>query len=127
VGTIPANATAERFIPQNEILPRCALVVTPAGSGSILGALAHGVPLLAIPHAADQFENAAASAAAGAARVVMPDELSESTVRDAARALLEDQSYREAARTIAAEIASMPDAAVVAQQITEAVSRGDRA
>jgi UDP:flavonoid glycosyltransferase YjiC (YdhE family) len=75
--------------------------------------------MLAVPHAADQFENAAATAAAGAARVVMPDELSESAVRDAARALLDDPSYRDAARTIAAEIAAMPDAAQVAQQIEE--------
>jgi UDP:flavonoid glycosyltransferase YjiC (YdhE family) len=75
--------------------------------------------MLAVPHAADQFENAAASTAAGAARVVMPDELSESAVREATRALLEDPSYRNAARDIAAEIAAMPDAAEVAQQIEE--------
>jgi len=71
-------------------------------------ALAHGVPILAVPHAADQFENAAASAAAVAACVVMPDELSESAVREAAVALLEDSSYRQAARDVAAEIAAMP-------------------
>jgi UDP:flavonoid glycosyltransferase YjiC (YdhE family) len=116
---IPANATVERFIPQDEILPRCSLIVTHAGSGSMLGALAHGIPLLAVPHAADQFENAAASAAAGAAVVVMPDELAEETVRAAARALLEIPAYREAARGIAAEIAAMPDAASVARQIEE--------
>lgn len=124
---IPANATVERFIPQHEILPRCSLVVTHVGSGSMLGALAHGLPLLAVPHAADQFENAAACAAAGAALVVMPDELSEDAVRDAARALLDDPSYRDAARTVAAEIAAMPDAAVVAHQLAEAVSDGVRA
>lgn len=116
---IPANATVERFIPQDEILPRCSLIVTHAGSGSLLGALAHGIPLLAVPHAADQFENAGASAAAGAAIVVMPDQLAEDSVRTASRALLEDPTYRDAARAIAAEIAAMPDAAEVAQQIEE--------
>jgi UDP:flavonoid glycosyltransferase YjiC (YdhE family) len=119
LSAIPANATVERFIPQDDVLPRCSLIVTHAGSGSTLGALAHGVPLLAVPHAADQFENAAAAAAAGAARVVMPDELVESAVREAARTLLEDPSYRDAAREVAAEIAAMPDAAHVAQQIEE--------
>jgi UDP:flavonoid glycosyltransferase YjiC (YdhE family) len=119
LNAIPANATVERFVPQDDVLPRCSLIVTHAGSGSTLGALAHGVPMLAVPHAADQFENAAAAAAAGAARVVMPDELSQSAVRDAANALLDDPSYRDAARTIAAEIAAMPDAAQVAQQIEE--------
>jgi UDP:flavonoid glycosyltransferase YjiC (YdhE family) len=119
LSAIPANATVERFIPQDEVLRRCSLIVTHAGSGSTLGALAHGVPMLAVPHAADQFENAAAAAAAGAARVVMPDELSEPAVRDAAGALLEDASYRDAAQGIAAEIAAMPSAAEVAQQIDE--------
>jgi UDP:flavonoid glycosyltransferase YjiC (YdhE family) len=85
----------------------------------MLGALAHGVPMLAVPHAADQFENATAAAAAGAARVVLPDELSEPAVRDAAGALLDDASYRDAAQDIAAEIAAMPSAAEVVQQIEE--------
>jgi UDP:flavonoid glycosyltransferase YjiC (YdhE family) len=118
---IPANATVERFIPQQDVLPRSSLIVTHAGSGSMLGALAHGVPMLAVPHAADQFENAAASVAAGAARVVMPDDLTEGAVRDAAHALLDDPSYRAAAQAVAAEIAAMPSAAEVAQQITDAV------
>jgi MGT family glycosyltransferase len=118
LSAIPANATVERFVPQDEVLPRCSLIVTHAGSGSMLGALAHGVPLLAVPHAADQFENATAVVAAGAARVVMPDELSESAVHEAAHALLEVPTYREAARTIAAEIAAMPSAAEVAEQLS---------
>jgi UDP:flavonoid glycosyltransferase YjiC (YdhE family) len=118
LSAIPANATVERFVPQDEVLPRCSLIVTHAGSGSMLGALAHGVPLLAVPHAADQFENATAVVAAGAARVVMPDELSESAVREAAHALLEVPTYREAAQIIAAEIAAMPSAAEVAEQLS---------
>jgi UDP:flavonoid glycosyltransferase YjiC (YdhE family) len=115
---IPANATVERFVPQAEVLPRCSLIVTHAGSGSLLGALAHGVPMLAVPHAADQFENAAAASVAGAARVVMPDELSDSAVRDAATSLLADAAYRDAARGIAAEIAAMPSAAEVAERLS---------
>jgi UDP:flavonoid glycosyltransferase YjiC (YdhE family) len=117
LATIPANASVERFVPQSEVLPRCSLIVTHAGSGSTLGALAHGVPMLAVPHAADQFENADASVAAGAARVVMPDELSERAVREAALALLEDSSYRSAAREVAVEIAAMPSAADVAARL----------
>jgi UDP:flavonoid glycosyltransferase YjiC (YdhE family) len=116
--TIPPNATVERYVPQEEILPRCSLIVTHTGSGSMLGALAHGIPMLAVPHAADQFENAAASAAAGAARIVMPDDLSETAVRDAAHALLDDPSYRDAARAVAAEIAAMPSATDVAERLS---------
>jgi UDP:flavonoid glycosyltransferase YjiC (YdhE family) len=115
---IPANATVERFVRQNEVLPDCSLIVTHAGSGSMLGALAHGVPMLAVPHAADQFENAAAASAAGAARIVMPEDLTESAVREAAHSLLDDPSYRNAAHEIAAEIAAMPSAADVADRLS---------
>jgi UDP:flavonoid glycosyltransferase YjiC (YdhE family) len=118
LSAVPANATVKRFVPQDEILPRSSLIVTHAGSGSTLGALAHGIPLLAVPHAADQFENAAAVAAAGAGRVVIPDDLTEDAIREAAVALLDDPSYGAAARGVAAEIASMPSAAEVAEQLS---------
>jgi UDP:flavonoid glycosyltransferase YjiC (YdhE family) len=120
LSAIPANATVERFVPQDEILSRTSLIVTHAGSGSMLGALAYGIPLLAVPHAADQFDNAAALAAAGAGRIVMPDDLTADAIREAAVALLEDPSYRDAARSLAAEIEAMPSAAEVAEQLSAA-------
>jgi UDP:flavonoid glycosyltransferase YjiC (YdhE family) len=112
---VPANARVEQFVPQSETLPRASLVVSHAGSGTLLGALAHGVPLVVTPHAADQFDNARAAAATGVARVVMPDELDEGAVRAAATAVLADPSYREAAERVADEIAAMPSPAEVAE------------
>jgi UDP:flavonoid glycosyltransferase YjiC (YdhE family) len=125
---LPANATAERYVPQADVLPRASLVVTHGGSGSMLGALAHGLPLFVVPRLADQFDNAAAATRAGAARVLMPDELTEDAARDAVTSLLGDDSYRDAARTIADEIAAMPSPAEVAQRIEELTGgRDDRA
>ena len=46
LGAPPPNVRVERFVPQAEILPRCRLVVSHAGSGSVLGALAYGLPML---------------------------------------------------------------------------------
>jgi UDP:flavonoid glycosyltransferase YjiC (YdhE family) len=45
LGTQPANVHIERFIPQAALLPHCDLVVSHGGSGSVLGALAHGLPM----------------------------------------------------------------------------------
>jgi hypothetical protein len=42
LGSLPANATAHRFVPQDELLPSCACVVGHGGSGTLLGALAWG-------------------------------------------------------------------------------------
>jgi len=119
LGVIPANATVETYVPQAEVLPRSALVVTHAGSGSLLGALAHALPLLALPHAADQFSNADAAARAGAARVLLPDEVTLDAVRDAVADLLGTPAYREAAEGLAREIAAMPPPAETAERIEE--------
>ena len=67
LGALPANVTVERWVPQDEVLPRAAAVVTHGGHGSTLGALAHGVPLVVLPlFSLDQWFNAAAVARAGA-------------------------------------------------------------
>ena len=54
LGAQPAHVRAERFVPQSEELPHCDLVISHGGSGSVLGALAHGLPQLLLPLGADQ-------------------------------------------------------------------------
>ena len=85
-GDQPANVQVAEFIPQEELLPRCAAVVSHAGSGTFLAALSAALPQLLLPQAADQWLNAEAGASGGVALRLMPDELSVTSVRDAARA-----------------------------------------
>ena len=114
---VPPNARVEEFVPQAETLPRAALILSHGGSGTLLGALAHGVPLVLTPQGADQFDNARATAAIGAARVLMPDEIDEHAVRDAVTSALADPSCRDAAERVAGEIAAMPPPAEVADRL----------
>ena len=117
----PANATVERFVPQADVLPHCSVVVSHGGSGTTYGALAHGLPLLMLPHAADQFDNAAAARRAGVAETLMPAELETVTVHSAVEALASEANYAARAREIAAEIAAMPDTAAVAATLAASV------
>jgi broad specificity phosphatase PhoE len=48
----------ESWVPQIEALPHAALVVCHGGSGTMLGALAAGLPLVVMPLFADQYYNA---------------------------------------------------------------------
>jgi len=48
LGPQPANVRIERYVPQAELLPRCDLVVSHGGSGSVTSALAHGLPMVLI-------------------------------------------------------------------------------
>jgi UDP:flavonoid glycosyltransferase YjiC (YdhE family) len=72
----------------------------------MLGALAHGVPVLVLPHGADQFRNARALQQAHAGLACDPDDMT--AVRASLDALLNDPTYSEGARRIAAEVAAMP-------------------
>jgi UDP:flavonoid glycosyltransferase YjiC (YdhE family) len=113
----PANATVERYLPQAELLPRCTAVVAHGGSGSTLGALVHGLPLLLVPQAADQFENSIAYRDAGAGIALMPGEQTDAAVRESVTRILTERSYRDHAEAVAAEIAAMPSAAEVAASL----------
>jgi MGT family glycosyltransferase len=72
----PANVHVERWLPLPLMLPRCTVAICHAGSGTTLAALAAALPLVLLPQGADQFDNAAACARAGVARVVTPDAFS---------------------------------------------------
>jgi UDP:flavonoid glycosyltransferase YjiC (YdhE family) len=101
------NVRIERYLPQSEILPRCRAVVSHGGSGSVLGALAHGLPSVLLPMGADQPQNAARCEAIGVARVLDAGRATPETVRDAVAEIMTDPSYRAAAELIADEIAAL--------------------
>jgi len=114
---VPAHVRIERFVPQAQVLPSCAAVVTHGGSGTTLGALAHGLPLLLVPQGADQFDNAARCKRVGAAIVLRPDEVTPDAVRAGLRRLLDEPSFRLGAEAVAAEIALMPTPADAAAAV----------
>ena len=114
---MPKNARVLGFVPQAEILPRAAVVVTHGGSGSTFGALAHGCPMLLLPQGADQFENASACAAAGAGVALLPGDQTPDKLRAALTSLLGDPRYADAAHRIAEEIAGAPPPAEVAGRL----------
>ena len=108
LGQLPPHVRVERFLPQAEILARCSAVVSHGGSGSVLGALAHGLPQVLIPMGADQPLNAARCESLGLARVLDPVAATPGEIRDAVAAVLADPGYRTAARRLQAEFAALP-------------------
>jgi UDP:flavonoid glycosyltransferase YjiC (YdhE family) len=115
VGNLPAapdNVRVERWIPQQDVLGHAAAAVVHGGSGSTLGALAAGLPLVVVPLFADQPENARRVAEVGAGIAVEPSrEDPEATVaplRAATEAVLADPSYRDRAAALADELRAEP-------------------
>jgi UDP:flavonoid glycosyltransferase YjiC (YdhE family) len=123
LGPQPANVSVAAWVPQAELLPRCDVVVSHGGSGTFLGALAHGVPQLCLPQLADQFRNAAAGSGRGVCLALQPGEADEARVRGAVEHLLRDEGTRRAASAVQEEIREMPSPARVGAELEGLVAR----
>nr|WP_202889623.1 glycosyltransferase [Actinopolymorpha rutila] len=108
LGAQPPNVRVRQYVPQGELLPNCALVVSHGGSGTVIGALAHGVPCLLIPMGADQPHNAARCVALGAGEVLDPMSATPEIVQSTASAMLTVPRYRQAAEAVRREVANLP-------------------
>jgi UDP:flavonoid glycosyltransferase YjiC (YdhE family) len=108
LGDQPENIRVERYIPQAEVLPRCRAMVSHGGSGAILGALAHGLPMVLIPMGADQPLNAARAAELELARVLDSVRATPADVSAAVADVLERPGYRRAAERMRDELEALP-------------------
>lgn len=124
LGPQPANVHVERYVAQSLLLPSCDVVVAHGGSGTLLAAIALGLPMLLLPQGANQFTNAERAEALGVARCLGPPDVRPQTVRAAVRALLDDPSYRLRARAVAEEIAAMPSPGDVVPGLEELAAAG---
>jgi MGT family glycosyltransferase len=107
-GEQPPHVHIERYIPQELLLPHCDLVITQAGSGTMMDTLSHGLPMVMLPIAADQPENAQRCAEIGVAAVLGREARTPTDIRDAAREVLNNPSYRRNAQQVQQEIQALP-------------------
>jgi UDP:flavonoid glycosyltransferase YjiC (YdhE family) len=106
-GPQPPNVRIERYIPQTLLFARCDLVISHGGSNTMMAALAHGIPQVMVPIAADQPYNAARCSAAGVAQVVRSSDATTESIREATLSVLADPSYRRAAERMRDEMAAL--------------------
>jgi len=105
-GAIPANVHVEAWVPQRDVLSRAAMLVCHGGSGTVLGGLAAGLPMVIMGIGADQPHNGRLIAAAGAGLALTQPETG--ALRSAIQTVLGDPELRSQAVRLASEIAAMP-------------------
>jgi len=110
---VPANAWVTPWWPQEAAMREAAAVVGHGGFGTTMTAVAAGMPQIVMPlFALDQFFNAERIHAVGAG-LHLPDGLAAVDALPTALASLLDQpDFAHMARTIAAEMAALPDVAL---------------
>ena len=125
LGPRPANVAAAPFVPQALLMPLASAVVSHTGSGTMLGALASGLPQVCLPRGADQFANADRVQSIGAGVRLLPDDVTAQSLRAAVTAVLDDPAYARAAAAVKTEIAAMPSAAEALDELVD-LARSER-
>lgn len=103
LGDIPSNVEVHSWVPQLTILEQADAFVTHAGMGGSSEGLFTGVPMIAVPQAADQFMNADRLVELGVARRIDTEQATAEALRTALVELVSDPEVaRRSARLRAA-------------------------
>jgi UDP:flavonoid glycosyltransferase YjiC (YdhE family) len=120
---VPANARVVDWVSYARTMPLCDAVVCHAGHGTLVRALASGVPVVACPHAGDMAENAARVRWAGAG-VSLPRRFHTARgVRLAVRRVLADGRYARKAQELRDWAKRHDGAAAAADAVEELAGR----
>jgi len=118
----PSNVRLEAFVPHSAVLSHAKGMVTQCGLGTVMKALAHGVPLVCIPLVGDQPENAARVVVHGAGIRLKRDANSEQ-ICSAIQRVLTQPGFGESARRLAEILAKEDGAQTAAEEIESVVRR----
>jgi zeaxanthin glucosyltransferase len=103
---LPGDPLVVGYAPQLDLIARARLTITHAGLNTVLDSLANGVPLVAVPITYEQPAIARRLEWTGAGRSIPLGGLRPERLREAARAVLEQEGYRVAAQKVADAIRS---------------------
>jgi UDP:flavonoid glycosyltransferase YjiC (YdhE family) len=123
-GPLPEGVFACAYAPFSELFPRCAAIVHQGGVGTTAQALRAGVPMLVVPFAHDQPDNAARVRRLGVARVVGRTSYRAGRVAAELRRLLEAPRYAERAAAAGKEVRAEDGATAAAEALEGLLRRG---
>lgn len=103
LGEIPANVEVHSWVPQRAVLDRADAFLTHAGMGGCGEGLLAGVPMIAVPQAAEQFLNADRLVELGVARRIDTDDATPRNLRAALLDLVGDAGVADRSARLRAE------------------------
>jgi len=127
-GSIPAhelhpseNCVLVDSAPHSIVMREASAVVTHGGHGTVMRGLLSRVPMLVIPHGRDQNDNAIRITERGAGLSLLPD-ASVDAIRDACTRLLNDPSFRDAAKCLGDLVAADAENSTVIEELEAAAA-----
>ena len=115
------NCVIVESAPHSQVMRQASLVITHGGHGTVMQALLNCVPMLVIPHGRDQNDNAVRVTARGAGLSLMPDANIEA-IRAACAKLLQDSSFRAAAKRLGDQVAADAENSTVVEELEAAAA-----
>ncbi|WEO94726.1 macrolide family glycosyltransferase [Streptomyces sp. FXJ1.172] len=124
IGPLPDNVETHASVPQLRVLARADAFITHAGMGSVLEAMHHGVPMVAVPQVNDQPVNAARIAELGLGIYLAQEEATVHALRDAVFSLAADPHVARRTAGIRARMRRLGGAAAAAGLIESQLPGG---
>jgi MGT family glycosyltransferase len=121
LGPLDGNIRVQRWIDHRALLARADLVVTTGGAGTVMAALAAGVPLVVVPTEWDKFENAQRVVEAGAGLRLPLRQCTPERLRAAVERVLGEPGFRQNARRLA-DLFSRADGPTRAAELLETLA-----
>jgi len=104
---LPRETRLLNWIPFEHVLPRTKLMIHHGGMGTTHAAILHGIPQIAVPHAADQRGNARRIAQAKVGLNLSAHDVRQGALLEGALALSGDEQVQANARQLAADFAAL--------------------
>ena len=123
LGPLPRHVVVHRFVRQDAALAGCDVVVSHAGSGTVLGALAQALPTVGLPMGADQQLNADRLQVLGLGVALPAAAASVEQVRDAVSAVLASAGTRRRLEAVREEIHTSPGPDVAIEAVCDLVAQ----
>ena len=113
----PPGVATFTYIPFSRVMPRVAASVHHAGIGTTAQGLRAGRPTLLIPHAHDQYDNAARAKRLGVSETLNRSKLTPRRLADALLAVLDNPTMEANATVLAARLKNEDGASIAADHI----------
>jgi MGT family glycosyltransferase len=119
---LPRSTRLLNWIPFEHVLPRTKLIMHHGGMGTTHAAIIHGIPQIAVPHAADQRGNARRIAQAKVGLNLSAHDVRHGALLEGTLALTQDSKIRDNARQLADDFAALGGADRAASALEEMLS-----
>jgi len=113
---VPENIVVLSGVPHSQVFPQADAVITHAGHGTVMRALAHGLPLVCLPMGRDQIDNAALVAHHGAG-LKLSAKARSNQISKAIKRVLEEPGFTKNAQALQKDILADAKANTAEQQL----------